>query len=325
MADVIQVALRGSRREFCLNSRKLWVSLGDVVIVQGEHGESDGRVFLKDPMLVELKRPGNVTREIIRKATEEDLDQIDHNRAREIEAFEYCEKRIDLRELKMELAEVEVAFSGHRITFFFSAEHRVDFRDLVRDLAAKFQCRIELRQIGVRDHAKRLDGCGPCGRAFCCSTWLKDFHPVTLKMAREQQLSLNPSKISGVCGRLMCCLAYELTQYRDSAVKLPPVGAQLKTGQGICTVTRTEVYQEAVWIRDDEGGEHRIAYADLPPGPYHQCGDCNCGKKAKGDARSRDDAPGSGDGGRHDEPGDAGESGDANGDDLPPELGGDRA
>jgi cell fate regulator YaaT (PSP1 superfamily) len=242
-----------------------------------------------------------------------------------MEAFEYCETRIDLRELKMELAEVEVAFSGHRITFFFSAEHRVDFRDLVRDLAAKFQCRIELRQIGVRDHAKRLDGCGPCGRAFCCSTWLKDFHPVTLKMAREQQLSLNPSKISGVCGRLMCCLAYELTQYRDSAVKLPPVGAQLKTGQGICTVTRTEVYQEAVWIRDDEGGEHRIAYADLPPGPYHQCGDCNCGKKAKGDARSRDDAPGSGDGGRHDEPGDAGESGDANGDDLPPELGGDRA
>ena len=249
-------------------------------------------------MLVELKRPGNVTREIIRKATEEDLDQIDHNRARETEAFEYCEQRIELRELKMDLSEVEVAFGGHRITFFFSAEHRVDFRELVRDLAAQFQCRIELRQIGVRDHAKRLDGCGPCGRAFCCSTWLKDFHPVTLKMAREQQLSLNPGKISGVCGRLMCCLAYELTQYRDSAEKLPPVGAKLKTGQGVCTVTRTEVYQEAVWIRDDEGGEHRIAYADLPPGPYHKCGDCNCGKKSKGGGRARsEDEGGAGDGG----------------------------
>ena len=138
----------------------------------------------------------------------------------------------------------------------------------------------------MRDQAKRLDGCGPCGRAFCCSTWLKDFHPVTLKMAREQQLSLNPSKISGACGRLMCCLAYELAQYRDSAEKLPPVGAELRTGQGVCTVTRTEVYQEAVWIRDDEGGEHRIAYADLPPGPYHQCGDCNCGKKPKGGGAS---------------------------------------
>jgi cell fate regulator YaaT (PSP1 superfamily) len=98
-------------------------------------------------------------------------------------------------------------------------------------------------------------------------------------MAREQQLSLNPSKISGACGRLMCCLAYELVQYRDSAAKIPPVGAVLKTGQGAMTVTRAEIYQEAVWVRDDEGGEHRIAYADLPPGPYHQCGDCNCGKK----------------------------------------------
>jgi cell fate regulator YaaT (PSP1 superfamily) len=281
MSDIVQVALRGSKKECFLNSRNLWLKLRDVVIVQAENGESDGLVFLKDQMLVQLKRPGNVSREIIRKATEEDLDQIDHNRVREREAFDWCRKRIEARELAMDLSEVEVAFSGHRITFYFSAEHRVDFRDLVKDLAAKFQTRIELRQIGVRDQAKRLDGCGPCGRAFCCSTWLKDFHPVTLRMAREQQLSLNPSKISGVCGRLMCCLAYELAQYRDSAEKLPPAGAQLKTGQGVCTVIRTETYQEAVWIRDSDGAEHRIAYADLPPGPYHQCGDCNCGKKPK--------------------------------------------
>ena len=282
MTDIVQVSLRGSRREFFLNSRSLSLRLRDQIVVQAEHGEALGAVLLKDPTLIALKRPGNVTREIIRKMTEEDLDQLDHNAVREREAFEYCKERIELRELKMDLSEVEVAFSGHRITFYFSAEHRVDFRDLVRDLAAKLQCRIELRQIGVRDHAKRLDGCGPCGRAFCCSTWLKDFHPVTLRMAREQQLSLNPSKISGVCGRLMCCLAYELTQYRDSAERLPPVGAQLRTGQGVCVVTRTETYQEAVWVRDDEGGEHRIAYADLPPGPYHKCGDCNCGKKSKG-------------------------------------------
>jgi cell fate regulator YaaT (PSP1 superfamily) len=279
MADIVQVALRGSRKEFFLNSRTLWLQLRDDVIVQGEHGEGIGKVFLKDPTLVQLKRPGNVTKEIIRKATEEDLDQDDHNRAREMEAFSYARDRIETRELKMDLSEVEVAFSGHRIVFFFSAEHRVDFRELVKDLATRFRCRIELRQVGVRDQAKRLDGCGPCGRAFCCSTWLKDFHPVTLKMAREQQLSLNPSKISGACGRLMCCLSYELAQYRDSAERLPPVGAQLRTGQGICTVTRTEVHREAVWIRDSEGAEHRIAMDDLPPGPYHKCGDCNCGKR----------------------------------------------
>jgi cell fate regulator YaaT (PSP1 superfamily) len=293
MAEIVQVALRGSRKEFFLNSRNIWLRLRDRVIVQGDHGETIGGVFLKDPTLIALKKPGNVTREIIRKAEEEDLDREDHLKEKEAAAFAYCQQRIEARELKMELAEAEAAFGGHRITFYFTAEHRVDFRELVKDLAAKFQCRIELRQIGVRDQAKRLDGCGPCGRAFCCSTWLKDFHPVTLKMAREQQLSLNPTKISGACGRLMCCLAYELTQYRDSADRLPHVGAVLKTGQGPMTVTRAETYQEAVWVRDDEGGEHRIAYADLPPGPYHKCGDCNCGKKKRnGDSHGAGDASG---------------------------------
>ena len=292
MTDIVQVSLRGSRKEFFLNSRTLPLKLRDLVVVQAEHGEGLGAVFLKDPTLVALKRPGNVTHEIIRKATEEDLDLDDHNRAREKEAFEYCRERIALRELKMDLAEVEVAFSGHRVVFFFSAEHRVDFRELVKDLAARFRTRIELRQIGVRDQAKRLDGCGPCGRAFCCSTWLKDFHPVTLKMAREQQLSLNPGKISGACGRLMCCLAYELTKYRDSAEKLPPVGAELRTGKGICRVTRTEFYQEAVWVRDSDGQEHRITYDMLPPPPYHKCGDCNCGQKPSARAEEPpDDGP----------------------------------
>jgi cell fate regulator YaaT (PSP1 superfamily) len=289
MTDIVQVSLRGSRKEFFLNSRTLWLKLRDPVVVQAEHGEMLGTVFLKDPTLVALKRPGTVTHEIIRKATEEDLDLDDHNRARETEAFAYCRERIALRELKMDLAEVEVAFSGHRVVFYFSAEHRVDFRELVKDLAAKFRTRIELRQIGVRDQAKRLDGCGPCGRAFCCSTWLKDFHPVTLKMAREQQLSLNPGKISGACGRLMCCLAYELTKYRDSAEKLPPVGAELRTGKGICRVTRTELYQEVVWVRDSDGQEHRITYDMLPPPPYHTCGDCNCGQKPKGKAEEPPD------------------------------------
>jgi cell fate regulator YaaT (PSP1 superfamily) len=283
MSDIVQVALRGTRRDFFLNSRNLWLQLRDPVIVQTDHGEALGRVHLKG-MLVELKKPGNVTREIIRKATEEDLDQDDHNREREQDAFEYCQQRIELRELKMDLSEVEIAFTGNRYTFFFSAEHRVDFRELVKDLAAKFHARIELRQIGIRDQAKRLDGCGPCGRAFCCSTWLRNFHPVTLKMAREQQLSLSPSKISGACGRLMCCLSYELARYRDSADKLPPVGTQLKTGKGIVTVIAQHFHQEAVDLRDDEGAQHRVAMADLPPGPYHECGDCHCGAKDKGPA-----------------------------------------
>jgi cell fate regulator YaaT (PSP1 superfamily) len=284
MSEIIQVSLRGSRREFFLNSRSLWLRLRDKVVVQGEHGETLASVILKDPLLVSLKQPGNVTREIIRKAEEEDLDQDDHNRALEGDAYDYCRERIELRDLKMELSEVEVAFRRNRITFYFTAEQRVDFRELVKDLASRFQTRIELRQIGVRDQAKRVDGCGPCGRAFCCSTWMKGFHPVTLKMAREQNLSLNPTKISGACGRLMCCLSYELAQYRDSAAKLPPVGTKIGTGKGPVTVTRTDAYQEAVWVRDEDGAEHRIAYEEMPPGPYHKCGDCGCGKKKpKGD------------------------------------------
>jgi cell fate regulator YaaT (PSP1 superfamily) len=284
MTEIVQVSLRGARKDFFLNNRNLWLRLRDPVVVQTEHGESMGSVFLKDQTLIQLKRPGNVTREIIRRAEEEDLDLDDRNRRLEAEAYEWCRDRIEFRELKMDLVDCEVAFGGQRMTFFFSAEHRVDFRELVKDLAAKYRRRIELRQIGVRDQAKRLDGCGPCGRAFCCSTFLKEFHPVTLKMAREQQLSLNPTKISGACGRLMCCLAYELSQYRDSLDRLPPVGTRLKTGQGVMTVLRQEIYAEAVWIRDDEGGEHRIRMTELPPGPYHQCGDCNCGRKPRGEA-----------------------------------------
>ncbi|HXJ68885.1 MAG TPA: regulatory iron-sulfur-containing complex subunit RicT [Verrucomicrobiae bacterium] len=297
MSEIVQVSLRGTRREFYLNSRNLWLRLRDRIVVQGEHGEALGTVFLKDPTLIQLKRPGNVTREIIRKAEEEDLDQEDQNTALEAEAFDYCRQRVELRELKMELSEVEVAFRKNRITFYFTAEQRVDFRELVKDLASRFQTRIELRQIGVRDQAKRLDGCGPCGRAFCCSTWMKAFHPVTLKMAREQNLSLNPTKISGACGRLMCCLSYELAQYRDSSQKMPAVGTKISTGKGPVTVTRTDPYREAVWVRDDEGAEHRIAYDELPPGPYHKCGDCSCGKRAPGEPGSGGDGHAHGDNG----------------------------
>ena len=288
MSDILQVSLRGSRREFVVNAQDLPLRLRDRVVVQGEHGEQLATVLLKDPTLIALKRPGNVTREVLRVATPADLAQETRNTALEDEAFAWCAERIAVRELDMELAEVEVAFRRNRMTFFFTAEQRVDFRELVKDLASRFQTRIELRQVGARDLAKRADGCGPCGQAFCCSTWMRSFHPVTLKMAREQDLSLNPTKISGACGRLMCCLSYELAQYRDSAARMPAVGTRIRTGKGEVVVTRTEAYRETVWVRDEDGEEHRLAYDDLPPGPYHKCGDCKCGKRKP----ARDDEPG---------------------------------
>jgi cell fate regulator YaaT (PSP1 superfamily) len=160
MSEIIQVALRGSRKEFYLNSRSLWLRLRDPVILQNEHGEGVGHVHLKDPRLIELKRPGNVTREILRKASEEDLDQDDHNRQIEQDAMVYTRERVGARGLKMELVEAEMAFNGRRLTIYFSAERRVDFRELVKDLAARFQCRIELRP----DH--RPNDCR-------CDTWSK--------------------------------------------------------------------------------------------------------------------------------------------------------
>jgi len=263
MSEIVQVCLRGSRKDFFLNSRHLSLQRNDRVIVQAEHGETAGSVCLRDPALVDLKRPGGVSREIIRKATEEDLDLEDHLRQREREAFEYCRERIAVRELKMDLSEVEASFTGHRITFYFSAEHRVDFRELVKDLAGRFQTRIELRQIGVRDQAKRLDGCGPCGRAFCCASWLRDFHPVTLRMAREQQLTLNPTKISGACGRLMCCLQYEYDTYRELKKDMPKIGKKIEVPEGRGKVIRQNVLERTYTVLLEDGREIEKTLAPL--------------------------------------------------------------
>jgi len=263
MTDIVQVSLRGSRKEFFLNSRNLSLKLRDSIVVQAEHGEALGTVFLKDPTLVGLKRPGNVTREIIRKATEEDLDLDDHNRAREDEAFEYCRERIAFRELKMDLSEVEVAFSGHRVVFYFSAEHRVDFRELVKDLASKFRTRIELRQIGVRDEAARLSGVGRCGREYCCSTWLTELSPVNLGLAKDQHLSLNPSQISGGCGRLLCCLKYEHEFYVTARKRFPKEGKILRTSLGAEKVIAVDIFRERVFLKTEEHSSRIIPLAQL--------------------------------------------------------------
>jgi cell fate regulator YaaT (PSP1 superfamily) len=264
MADIVQVALRGSRKGFFLNSRNLWLQLRDPVVVQAENGEVLGSVFLKDARLIELKRPSHVTREIIRKATEEDLDQEDHNRAHEGEAFEYCRERIGARALKMELAEAEVAFTGHRITFYFSADQRVDFRELVKDLASKFRTRIELRQIGARDEAKRLDGIGRCGRQLCIASWLPEGRPVSLSLAKDQGLSLNPTQISGPCGRLLCCLHYEHDFYVQQRKRFPKEGKLLRAPDGsLERVQAIDIFRERVTLRAEDGSTRVVPLEQL--------------------------------------------------------------
>jgi cell fate regulator YaaT (PSP1 superfamily) len=208
--------------ELALDSPEMWrssgaptqpaaVSPGDAVVVRTLEGDALGRVTRGIPQLEERRQPpADSTDTVVRKATHEDIVARLKHRHREQEAHRVCQLRIRERGLAMKLARVEQLFDGSRLIFYYTAEGRVDFRELVRDLAAHFRIRIEMRQIGVRDEAKMLGGYGSCGRPLCCTTWLQTFEPISIKMAKQQNLSLNPSKLSGMCGRLKCCLRYEL-------------------------------------------------------------------------------------------------------------------
>ncbi len=212
----------------------LELEIGDLVVVETEAGEVLGVVVGFSTLdLEELHIPIEDISPVLRKATPKDLERAQKNEELEREAFEYCKIRIEKRGLPMKLVKVKSALDKRRIVFYFTAEGRVDFRALVRDLARKYKTRIEMRQIGIRDEAKLLGGVGPCGRVTCCSLFLNKFHSVSIKMAKEQYLMLNPSKISGLCGRLMCCLAFEYDIYKELAKEFPKVGEKVRTVEGI--------------------------------------------------------------------------------------------
>jgi cell fate regulator YaaT (PSP1 superfamily) len=195
---------------------------------------------------------------VIRLATEDDLKHEKENREKEKEAFKICQEKIAANNLEMKLVRSEIGFDNNKILFYFTANGRVDFRALVKDLAAVFKTRIELRQIGVRDEAKMLGGLGPCGRPICCGSFLSQFQPVSIKMAKEQNLSLNPTKISGVCGRLMCCLKYEQDHYEQTRKRMPKVGRTVNTPDGSGPVTELNIIRETVFVRLTNGDTSEI-------------------------------------------------------------------
>lgn len=231
MLKIIGVRFKSVGKIYYFNPLFNKVSLGDKVIVETARGVECGEVALVDREIDETKFSSPI-KPIIRIATEADLKIIEKNKQKEKEAFVVCEKKIAAHKLKMNLIDVECTFDNNKLLFYFTAENRVDFRELVKDLASVFRTRIELRQIGVRDEAKMLGGLGICGQPFCCSRFLGDFQPVSIKMAKEQGLSLNPTKISGTCGRLMCCLKYEQDSYEDLLRHTPKAGAIVKTADG---------------------------------------------------------------------------------------------
>lgn len=252
---VIGVRFKRAGKVYYFDPGEFALAKGDQVIVETargiEYGEVAGeaREVTEEELTTPLKR-------VIRMATAADTAQVQENRAREKEAFSIAGRKIGEHKLEMDLVDVEYTFDGNKIIFYFTAEGRVDFRELVRDLAAVFRTRIELRQIGVRDEAKMLGGIGPCGRLLCCSTFLGDFAPVSIKMAKEQNLSLNPTKISGLCGRLLCCLRYESEHYESAKSAFPSVGTPATTADGAGRVAAVNVIKGVITVELPTGVMH---------------------------------------------------------------------
>ncbi len=254
MKNIVGVRFKKPGKIYFFDSGNLEITNRDFVIVETAQGQEYGEVAISNRTVPEenLVKP---LKKVIRIATYKDKKHHEENKQKEKEAFELCKKKIKEHNLDMTLTDVEFKFDNSKILFYFTADGRIDFRDLVKDLAAIYKTRIELRQIGVRDEVKRIGGNGVCGRELCCCSFLGNFETVSIKMAKEQNMSLNPSKISGNCGRLMCCLKYEQDVYEEKMKRLPKVGAIVKTQDGEGTVEGVETLKERlrVKLKDDNG------------------------------------------------------------------------
>ena len=257
MVNVIGVRFQNAGKLYFFDPGAFWPTPGDFVIVETARGIEFGEVVtpVREMNDEQLASP---LKQVVRIATAQDVQHAQENKQNEKEAYAICQKKISEHKLDMKLVSVEYTFDNSKILFYFTANGRVDFRSLVKDLAAVFKTRIELRQIGVRDEAKMLGGLGPCGRPVCCGAFLGDFQPVSIKMAKEQNLSLNPTKISGVCGRLMCCLKYEQDNYEQTRKRMPKVGKEVITPDGNGVVWDLNIIKETVRVRIQKGDSSEL-------------------------------------------------------------------
>lgn len=251
MVEVVGIRFKEAGKIYYFDPDQYIMTTDDYAIVETVRGVEFGKVVVankqvdEEDIVLPLKK-------VIRKATDKDKLIVQENKENAEEAYQVCDSKIMEHSLDMKLVDVEYTFDRNKVIFYFTADGRVDFRELVKDLAAIFKTRIELRQIGVRDEAKMLGGIGPCGRMLCCSTFLGDFEPVSIKMAKDQNLSLNPTKISGLCGRLMCCLKYENDEYESAKKELPDLGVSLKTQYGEGKVVGLNILERLVQVEIPE-------------------------------------------------------------------------
>ncbi|AEM73834.1 PSP1 domain-containing protein [Caldicellulosiruptor acetigenus] len=251
MAEVVGVRFKKAGKIYWFDPNNIDLKAGDDVIVETVRGIEMGKVMIEKREVPdeEIVPP---LKKVVRKATEEDYKKAQENMEKAARALEICKEKVQKHGLPMKLLHAEYTFDNNKLLFYFTAEGRVDFRELVKDLAAVFRTRIELRQIGVRDDTKFRGGLGPCGREVCCAVHLCEFVPISIKMAKQQGLVLNPAKISGLCGRLMCCLTYEQKFYEEAMLKLPGIGAIVKTADGIGEVVEVNVLKEKIKVRFED-------------------------------------------------------------------------
>lgn len=264
MQTVVGIRFKKAGKIYYFDPGTLTIEAGENVIVETARGLEYGNVVIGTRQ-VEEQSIVMPLKPVLRKATPEDAVKVQENNRKEKEAFAICEQKITAHNLPMNLVDVEYTFDVNKIIFYFTAEGRIDFRELVKDLAAVFRTRIELRQIGVRDEAKMMNGIGCCGRTLCCATFLGDFEPVSIRMAKDQNLSLNPMKISGICGRLMCCLKYENDCYTSCCKKVPPpkIGAEVVTVEGEGKVTFVNQQKRIASIRLGDGNLIDIPWEEV--------------------------------------------------------------
>jgi len=258
----IQFGYAGKLYDFTCGALELHA--GDRVIVETDKGRGIGAV-VREPREVPGSELHEGIKQVLRAATVEDMESAARSKIREKDAFAYCQKKISERDMEMKLIRVEYLFDGSKAIFFFTADGRIDFRDLVKDLAYAFHTRIEMRQVGVRDEAKMVGGIGICGRELCCSSFLREFEPVSVKMAKEQNLALNPTKISGQCGRLLCCLGYEFETYSTLKKNLPKCGRYIQCGEVCGEVVKQNVLAATVTVRTEEHREIILRGEDIRP------------------------------------------------------------
>ena len=262
---LVEVVFKGERRAIYRDRNDIDIKEGEYVIVEAERGQDMGKASCVGS-LVRLKRGKGESRSIIRKTVPEDLQTLAKNEEKEKAAFKVCRDKIRDYKLDMKLVDVEMQFDGSKITFYFTAAQRIDFRELVKELAGIYRTRIELRQIGVRDEAKRISGMGICGRKQCCSAFLTEFEQITTQMAKNQLLALNPTKISGNCGRLLCCLRYEDAMYQDIFKAYPPLGAKITLNGKKGHLSFINIFSDKGQIRFEDGVQEWFSPEDIKKG-----------------------------------------------------------